>query len=333
MENANTLIRRILEKKDLDAAQAETLANGFLDGGLDEPAMQAALLALNEKGIAVDEITGFAQSMRRHAVTMAPSVAAMDNCGTGGDGAHTFNISTAASFVVAACGQPVAKHGNASVSGTCGSADVLREVGFTVDLPPERTKQMIEREGFGFLFAPRYHPAMKAVAPVRKALGVKTIFNLLGPLTNPANVKRQVIGVFGKENQEKIAAAAQALGTERTLVVRGENTDEAAFGKTTVLDVTQNGISRFEVDAAAFGIVGSLQQIQVSDAKQGALALRQALQNDEIKGKIVALNAALALMAAGKAQSVSAGVALAEKALESGKAMFKMIECVEAQSE
>ncbi|MDP2717830.1 MAG: anthranilate phosphoribosyltransferase, partial [Candidatus Micrarchaeota archaeon] len=221
----NALIQAILDKKDLNAEQAETLANAFLEKALNEAQMKAALVGLNEKTIHVDEIVGFAQSMRRHALSIHPNVPLVDTCGTGGDGAHTFNISTAAAFVVAACGQAVAKHGNQSVSGKCGSADVLREVGFDVNLPFQKTKRMIERENFGFLFAPLYHLAMKNVAPVRKALGVKTIFNFLGPLTNPAGIKRQVIGVFGKENQQKMAEAAKALGTERTLVVCGAHTD------------------------------------------------------------------------------------------------------------
>lgn len=322
------LIRALEEKRDLSESQSRELADGFLDNALSQADMKRVLLALNAKGPTVEEVVGFAESMRMHSIAIHPKKEVVDTCGTGGDGAKTFNISTTAAFIVAACGQAVAKHGNKSVSSSSGSADVLEALGVNIHLPPKKTEDMIDETGFGFLFAPVYHPAMKHVSPVRKELGVKTVFNLLGPLTNPAHAQFQVIGAYDEKTQALLAEAAKQLGTKRTLVIHGEAMDEAGFGKTSVLDVTQQGVERMELDSRDFGLTGSVADLVVNDAQQSALYVRQALQDDGVKSGVAALNAALALYAAGSAKDVKEGFEKAKTALNSGRAMFKLQEAV-----
>ncbi|MBI4361267.1 anthranilate phosphoribosyltransferase [Candidatus Micrarchaeota archaeon] len=322
------LITALETRENLSENQSEQLADGFLDNTMKHEDIKRVLLALNAKGPCVEEVVGFAKSMRKHSIKIHPQRQVVDTCGTGGDGASTFNISTTAAFIVAACGQAVAKHGNKSVSSQSGSADVLDALGLNIHVPPEKTQDMIDETDFGFLFAPLYHPAMKHVAPVRKELGVKTIFNLLGPLTNPASAQFQVIGAYDAKTQALLAEAVKRLGTQRTLVVKGEKLDEAGFGKTQVLDVTKKGIDAFELHSEEFGLKGAVADLVVENAKQSALFVRQALQDDGVKSRVAALNAALALYAAGKAETVQEGFTKAKNVLNSGRAMFKLQEAV-----
>ncbi|MBI5226514.1 anthranilate phosphoribosyltransferase [Candidatus Micrarchaeota archaeon] len=329
-----TPLTRLQNNADLDEKQAQELADGFFDGTLDEAQMKESLLALNAKGITVDELVGFAQSMRQHGVHIQTKTPCADTCGTGGDGLKTFNISTAAAFVVTACGVSVAKHGNRSVSSQTGSADVLEALGVRVNLPPEKTTQMIDTVGFGFLFAPTYHPAMKRVAPVRKALGVKTIFNMLGPLTNPASAAYQVIGTYNPECQDKMAHAVTRVGIRRALVVHGNGMDEAGFGISRILDVTGGKIEESNLDAASLGITGTITDLTVRNAAESATKIRKALSSaDKMETQIVCLNAALALVAAGKAKDAHEGFHQARKAVSTGWAMKKLQESVEAGRE
>lgn len=323
---------KLLTGKDLDEMQARELADGFFDGALVEDAMRKALLALNNKKITVDEIVGFAQSMRKHALPISPGVAVADTCGTGGDGMHTFNISTAAAILASACGVKVAKHGNRSASGLTGSADVLSVLGVSIDLPPNETCRRIQTDGFGFLFAPLYHPAMKKVAPVRKALGVKTIFNLLGPLTNPAKPTAQVIGAYSTDAQDKIAEATARLGIDRAIIVHSEGNDEAGVGKTRVLDANKSHICESFIIPSQFGIRGNIEELKVQDGEQSAKKIIAALENASgFESKVVCLNAALAMVAAGKVSVIEDGIALAQEAVLTGKALEKLDQIKEEQ--
>jgi len=325
------LMARIENRQDLDQDQARQLADGFFNGTLDEPAMQTALLAFNEKGVAVDELVGFAISMRTHSVAIHPNVAVTDTCGTGGDGAGTFNISTASAILVASCGVAVAKHGNRGQSSSTGSADVLETLGVPINLPPEQTQKRIESASFGFLFSPLYHPAMKRVAPVRKALGVKTIFNMLGPLTNPAKPASQVIGAYNLDAQDKMAQAASRLGIRRAFVVHSEGNDEAGLGRTRVLDVDGKKISESKIEPQHFGIQQSAKTLQVQDAQESAGKIRTALSEvTTLESRIVCLNAALALVAAGKAPDLQSGFLLAQESVQSGKTAEKLVQISEA---
>ncbi len=196
---AVSILERLIRKENLSSEEAQELMNAIMTGRVEEARMAAILTALRMKGETVEEIAGFASAMRTNAVRITPGRDGLvDTCGTGGDARHTFNISTAAALVSAAMGIPVAKHGNRAVSSSCGSADVLEALGVNIRLSPDAISRLIDRVGIGFLFAPQHHPAMKFAAPVRKQLGVRTVFNILGPLTNPAGVKRQLIGVFDR---------------------------------------------------------------------------------------------------------------------------------------
>lgn len=325
------LISRIQNRQDLDEDEACQLADGFFDGSLDEDGMKDALLALNAKGIAVDELVGFAQSMRMHAVSIHPKAAAVDTCGTGGDGQHTFNISTAAAILASACGTSVAKHGNRSQSSNTGSADVLEALGVPINLAPEQTAARIDSTGFGFLFAPSYHPAMKRVAPVRKALGVKTIFNMLGPLTNPAKPYAQVIGTYSVEAQNTVATTCTRLGIKRAIVVHGEGNDEAGLGRTRALDVSGSTIQEFAIDPQAFGIHTNTDELRVENATQSAEKIRLALSDATLlESRVVCLNAGLALLACGKARDIQSGVDMARNAVSDGRAAVKLSQISEA---
>ncbi|MBI5036283.1 anthranilate phosphoribosyltransferase [Candidatus Micrarchaeota archaeon] len=320
----NGLLEKIRRKEDLAVREAETLADSFLEPSLSGGQMKDFLLALNAKRVSVDELVGFAQSMRSHSVRISPRAEVMDTCGTGGDSSGTFNISTAAAFVAAACGVPVAKHGNKSVSSACGSADVLEALGADIRVTSEKTTDLIERIGFGFMFAPLYHPSMRHVAAVRKELGVKTIFNMLGPLTNPAGAKKQVIGAYGREAQDIMAKAAKALGTERAMVVHGNGMDEA-YGETRLLEVTPSGIREFTIVAPE----PKMSELKVSNAAESAKKVLNSLGGNCAESETVAFNASLALYAAGKAE-LGECAAMAEEAIESGRALGKMTKYIEA---
>ncbi|MBI4352015.1 MAG: anthranilate phosphoribosyltransferase [Elusimicrobia bacterium] len=302
-------------------------AMGFLISGELEPAQIAGFLkAVGPGQLGAGELAGFAETMRAHAVSLSidrrPLV---DTCGTGGDGLGTFNFSTAAALVVAGAGVAVAKHGNRAVSSRSGSADVLEALGIAVDLEPEATRESIEQDGFGFLFAQRYHPAMRHVAPVRKALGIRTVFNLLGPLANPAPVKRQVIGLYDRNLMEIYTETLLLLGAERVMVVRGEDgMDEFTLtGATLVCHGDQAGGVRTErITPEDAGLKraepGSLTG---GDAAANAGTLIAVLEGAE--GPIpdgTCFNAAAALLVAGTVSTLKDGVAAARESISSGRA-------------
>src|SRR5437868_231970 len=250
-----TALETIVAGRDLDVATARLAMDTMMDGVATPTQMAAFLVGLRTKGASVDEMCGMVESMREHAMTVDLDVAAVDTCGTGGDGAGTFNVSTAAALVVAGAGFPVAKHGNRAASSRCGSADVLEALGVAISLPPAGVVACVEAAGIGFLFAPTYHPAMRHVAPVRRELGFRTVFNFLGPLTNPARVRHQTIGVADATMAPVIAEVLHRLGHRKALVFTGpDGVDELGVsGAAAVFEVTPDGVRRQTVDPRDVG--------------------------------------------------------------------------------
>ncbi|MGI8423167.1 MAG: anthranilate phosphoribosyltransferase, partial [Chloroflexota bacterium] len=285
----------------------------------------AFVSALRLKGETAEEIAGMAQVMRAKSLRVPTELPVVDTCGTGGDGSGTFNVSTAAAFVVAGAGQPVAKHGNRGMTSKCGSADVLEALGANISLGPDAVAKCIERAGMGFMFAPAYHPAMKFAAPLRREIGIRTVFNILGPLTNPAGAKRQVLGVASHDMQGRLASALALLGTERALVVHGaEGLDEVSLsGPTYLLDVSPTGVDESVIRPEQLGLrTAPAEALKGGDAAHNAQIVRNVLSGSgdatEAQRDMVALNAAAALVAAGAASDLRAGLERAREVLRSG---------------
>lgn len=317
------LLTLIIERHDLphDAMLAAMRA---LMGGEWTPAQIASfLIALRMKGESVTEIAAAAEVMRELStkVPLAGVDHLVDTCGTGGDGAHTFNISTASAFVAAACGARVAKHGGRSVSSTSGSADVLEALGVNVNLTPEKVAEAVKTIGVGFMFAPNHHSAMKHAAPVRKELGVRTLFNLLGPLTNPASAPNQVMGVFSREFTGTLARVLQALGSHHVLVVHAEEgLDEISLASPTFVAELKDGhVSEYELEPGLFGLPQVAASELVVNGKDEAVEMLLAALENRHPGAaaIVALNAGAAIYVSGRAASLMDGVAQAQHAISS----------------
>lgn len=295
-----------------------------LAAGLSEPVQCAAFLAaLAARGETSEELVGLAHAFRGAALFMRPFPEAVDTCGTGGDGRRTFNLSTAAALTAAALGATVAKHGNRSVSSTCGSADLLECAGVAVDSAPQEAEERLENQRFCFLFAPRFHPAMAHVAPVRRALGFRTIFNLLGPLLNPAGVKHQVVGVFDPPRQAMMAEALLALGTARALVIHGHGGyDEAVLhGPVSVIEVAGGRTQHYELSSSDFGLPpGRPQDLAGGTVAENAEILEILLAGSGPPGlrHVVAANCALALRSAGFCEDIREGAGRATEALGTG---------------
>ena len=296
-----------------------------MSGQVDDEDIAAFLLAQARRGPALSEIVGAVRAMRGNMLTIRAPADAIDLCGTGGDGQSTLNISTAVAFVVAACGVPVAKHGNRSISSRSGAADVLEALGAAVSLAPEAATECLGETGLCFLFAPTYHPAMKHVAAVRKRLGVRTIFNLLGPLCNPACVRRQLVGVYAKDLVELFAQALRELKAERAWIVHGsDGLDEiTATGETHVAMLENSLIAIREVTPQEIGLrQASTIELKGDDAAHNAKRLIELFEGGRGAYRdIVVLNAAAALTVAGKATNLSTGASLADAAIASGKAL------------
>jgi len=322
-------LRRVLEalaeRRSLSLAEASSLADAMLTGGLDDVAIAAVLAALRVKGEAASEVAGFAASMRRAAERVrSPRRPLLDTAGTGGDGAHTINASTAAAIVAASLGVAVAKHGNRSVSSRSGSADVLEALGYPVGHGAETAECLLERLGFAFLFAPRFHPAMRRVMPVRRRLGIRTVFNLAGPLSNPAAPDVQVIGVADRRLLEVMTGAAGLLGLERALVLHGEpGVDEVSVsGDTVIVEVSRGAAGEaYTVSPGDLGLpVFPLSELRVSGPEESAARLREALAGRGRRGDeaFIAANAGAALYVAGAASSLRDGVEAALQAMREG---------------
>lgn len=324
MNDFPALLKHVIGGGDLSAEETARAIGAIMDETISNVRAAALLAALAAKGETVDEVVGAARAMRERSVRVDHDLPlVIDVCGTGGDGAGTINISTAVAFVVAGCGVPVAKHGNRAASSACGSADVLEALGITIDHSPERSAQLLREHGIAFLFAQRHHPAMRAVGPIRRELGVRTIFNVLGPLTNPAGANRQVIGVASERHFEVVAEALRTLGAAGGAVVRARSgLDEiAGDGPTDVVQFDRTGVRRWTLDPAAYGINAPLDAIRGGDASVNATALL-GIVGGEIspRADLVCLNAALALVVAGEAVDIDDGIARARSSIETGRA-------------
>lgn len=327
--NFPEILENLLAGKNLDARTMHKVMRAIMTGGATPAQIGAFAIALRAKGETVDEVAAAAEAMREMAVKVEVSGPHLiDTCGTGGDGAHTFNISTAAAFVAAAAGCRVAKHGNRSVSSACGSADVLEAAGVNLDLTPEQVKRCVEEIGVGFLFAQRHHGAMKYAIGARKEIGVRTLFNLLGPLSNPAGAPNQLLGVYARRWVEPMARALQKLGSEHVLVVHAEDgLDEISVAAPTcVAELCDGEVSTYTLTPERFGIArASLKSLGVATAEDSLALVRRVLRGESgPAADIVALNAGAAIYAANLAESLDAGVALAQATLASGAGLAKL---------
>jgi anthranilate phosphoribosyltransferase len=325
-------ISKLIEKQELVQEEIKEVMEEIMSGNATDSQIGAFLIALRIKGETIDDITACAGIMRRKASSINPKVDTLvDTCGTGGDNSNTFNISTAAAFVVSGAGVSVAKHGNKSVSSKCGSADVLAELGVKVDLNPEKVEKCIEETGIGFMFAPIFHPAMKNVVKARKELGVRTIFNILGPLSNPANAKAQLIGVFDEKLMEIFAEVLKNLGSNHVMIVHSDGLDEISLCRNTKICELNNGIiESYEFNPEDFGFkLCTLDELKSESAQDSAEIIKEVLDGKKgPKRDIVLLNAAAALMASDKAQDFKEGLELAVKSIDSGSAAKKLKELI-----
>lgn len=318
------LLKRVVGGETLSAEDSTRAFTAIMSGTVDAAAIAGLLTALAIRKPTVDEIVGGARAMRATMKTVEALPNAIDLCGTGGDGQGTLNISTACAFVVAGAGIPVAKHGNRNMSSKSGAADVLEALGANIEVDATRASRCLQETGVCFLFAQSYHPAMKYAAPVRRALGFRTIFNLLGPLANPARVTRQLVGVFGREWVEPIARAMRELGTEFAWVVHGtEGLDELSIAGTTHIAVLQNGtVQEHAVTPEDAGLRrSSLRALKGGTGDENARALRRLFEGEQSAYReIVVLNSAAALVVAGKVSNLKEGAGLAVQSLDSGSA-------------
>ncbi|HEY0140956.1 MAG TPA: anthranilate phosphoribosyltransferase [Thermoanaerobaculia bacterium] len=331
-------IKRAVEGQHLDRQQMYEVFGQVMDGNATDVQKSALLIALRMKGETAEEITGAAQAMRERVTPLdVDRTTLVDTCGTGGDGRGTFNISTLAALVAAGAGANVAKHGNRAVSSSCGSADLLAALGVNIDLDAARMSEVLRRTGISFLFAPKLHPAMSAVAAVRRELGVRTIFNVLGPLTNPAFARRQVLGVYSDRLVEIVANVLAALGAEHALVVHSrDGLDEISVSAATrVCEVKDGEVRAYELTPEEIGVERhSLEQLAGGDARENAGIARQILAGgDGARRDVVAANAGAALYVAGLAPSIRDGVLLAKESIASGRAAAKLQELIAATNE
>jgi anthranilate phosphoribosyltransferase len=322
------VLHRLLLGEDLSRVETEALFGVLMDGGMSDVMKAALLVALRTKGESPQEIAGAASAMRRRAVAIPHRVAGVvDTCGTGGDGSGSFNISTAAALVAAGAGIPVAKHGNRSVSSRSGSADVLLALGVDIETTPEEAGRALEEIGIAFLFAPRLHPAMREVMPVRRELAVRTLFNVLGPLTNPAGARRQVMGVYAPDLVPVLARVLAELGAEHALVVHGDGLDEiTTSGSTLVGEVRRGEVGVFEVTPGELGVEPATRADLAGGSPEdnAELMLRVLAGETGPLADVTAVNAGAAIYAGGGARGLAEGTRKARETLSSGAAARKL---------
>lgn len=327
-------LNHLISGQDLSFEAMLNMMRQVMSGELTSAQIAAIFVALRIKGETVDEIVAAATVMRELSVkvNIADNTHLIDTCGTGGDGIQTFNVSTVSAFVAAAAGAKVAKHGGRSVSSTCGSADVLEALGVNVNVSPDQVAHAVNTIGVGFMFAPNHHSAMKFAAPVRRELGVRTMFNVLGPLTNPANAKRQVLGVFLPELTTKLAHVLRALGSEHVLVVNGaDGMDEISFsGDTHVAELKDGVVTQYTVNPTQFGLnTHALATIQVDNAASSKAMMLAVLSGAKIPARdIVLLNSGAAIYVAGLAADLQAGIKKAAQVIDSGAAQQALTQLI-----
>lgn len=338
MQEAQIMIKeaiiKLSKKEDLTYQEAETVMDEIMSGQATPVQMSAYLTALSLKGETIDEITASAAGMRAHCIKLLHEMDVLEIVGTGGDGANSFNISTTSSLVIAAGGVPVAKHGNRAASSKCGAADVLEALGVKITISPERSAEILKKINICFLFAQNYHIAMKYVAPIRKELGIRTVFNILGPLSNPAGANMELMGVFDEALVEPLAEVMANLGVNRGMVVFGQDKlDEISMSApTSVCEIKDGKFQSYELTPEQFGYTRCQKEdLQGGTPEENAEITRAILKGEEkgAKRQAVCLNAGAALYIAGKAQTIEEGVRMAEELIDSGAALKKLEEFIE----
>lgn len=322
----NQYVTSLKQKQNLPTDNSADFLGQILDDqSLTDEQISEALRALTQKGESIDEILGFLDAMQARMITVDVGTEAIDTCGTGGDKSGTFNISTACALVIAADGVPVAKHGNRSASSKCGSADVLESLNIPIDNSPDLVIKSIEQNNFSFLFAQKYHPSLKRLGGIRKQLGFPTVFNILGPLLNPAKVERQVIGTFSAKNAERIAEIVAKRGTSHTLVIRSvDGLDEASLSDSThIIEIKGDAVREYDISPDNFNLeLASVAELQGDDATTNANIIRSALKRSNILSahqRVIALNAGLGFYVSGTSDSIDIGVERAINLLQSNK--------------
>lgn len=332
--NIQSLITSIIKQQDLSEKETSFILSEIMAERVSDVTISSLLTALSMKGETIEEIVGFIRKLREHMISI-PAVNAIDVCGTGGDGKHTFNISTAVSLVVAGAGVPVVKHGNRAASSLCGSADVLEKLGVHIMLSPEQAVFVFNKTGIVFLFAPLFHPSLRKVSLVRKELGIRTVFNYLGPFCNPAHVANQVIGVPTISIAEKLIQVGEKLHYEQLLILTSESgMDEASVSeKTYMYELKNNEISRSILDPKDYGFHYGTEDITGGDASENAEIITTILDGKkDVKRDIVVFNSALALYVSGKVNSIQEGIALANQSIDTGCAK-KVLEILKKETQ
>jgi len=325
-------ISALIEGRSLTADEAAQVMEEIMDDRVTPAQFGAFVTALRLKGETVDEISGLARTMRAKAIPVNTSGPVVDTCGTGGDGSATFNISTAAAFVTAGAGLKVAKHGNRAMSSQCGSADVLEALGVKIELAAGQVQRCLEEVGIGFMFAPAFHPAMKYAGAPRREIGIRTVFNIVGPLTNPAGARAQVLGVADGSLLEKLALVLQSLGSEHAMVVHGEDgLDEITLnGRTLICELRGGNIASYSISPEDYGLAGSgIDSLRGGTAQENAARLSSVLSGTAGPERdVVLLNAAAALVVGDKTPSIQSGIELAQQSIDSGQALARLNQMV-----
>ena len=336
MTNFNNILSKVSSKGGLSNEESYFSFNYILEGKASEKQIEKFLLSLRKRGEKIDEITAATRVMREKSFKVSAPDSAIDTCGTGGSGSGKYNISTAASLVAAGAGAVIAKHGNRALSSKSGSSQVLEELGVKLDIDPKKITECIEKSNIGFMFAPNHHPAMKYVGPVRQRLKVRTIFNILGPLSNPANVKKQLIGVFDKKWLKPMAETLRSLGSQRALLVNGsDGLDEmTTTGVSYVAELNDHNIKTYEINPEKLGLkLSKFDDLIGGDPKQNAKKIINLLEGEKGPYRdIVLLNSAAALYVDGKVKNLKDGISMSENSIDNGNAKIALDNLVRASN-